>query len=487
MFTLCFLFVLIFNVHTFVHFNNNTFIEQLSSKYFYTFVKPKFIPEPYLICLNDELIERLSISTINDSRHMAELLSGNRLFSGSQPIAMTYAGHQFGDFTAKLGDGRAVLLGQLNQWAFHAKGTGPNVYSRAGDGRAVLRSSIREYLMSESMFHLGIATTRALSLVGSTFLPVYRESIETAAIVVRVAPIVAFVRIGTFEYFAFRHQNEQVRQLADFVIRNMYEQPLTGKHRYRSLLIDIIHRTAYLVAQWQAIGFAHGVLNTDNMNVLGSTIDYGPFGFVEDQLHNYVPNHSDDQGRYAFDRQASIAAWNLGKLRSAFETLLEPNDMIDEHFEFWSSFNRVYDRFMREKLGLIFYRRSDQWIYEEILRLLIRYRIDYTRFWRDLADNRLPERIRAEHWYTVYRQRLEAEGSYAAQVRRTRMNRVNPKYILRNYMAQIAIEKAQQGDFNEIHRLVQLLRYPYDDQPDNDNYAKLSPAWAKKLIISCSS
>lgn len=478
--------VLTINVHAFLHFNNNTYIEQLPSNYFYTFVQPKSVPAPYLISLNDELMDLLSLSAI-DRPAMAELLSGNKLFSGSRPATMAYAGHQFGYYTAQLGDGRALLLGQLNQWAFHAKGTGPTVYSRGGDGRAVLRSSIREYLVSEAMFHLGIETTRALSLVGSTLSPVYRESVETAAIVVRVAPIVAFVRFGTFELFANRHQHEQVRQLADFVIRHMYKHPLTDEHPYRTLLLDISHRTANLVAHWQAIGFTHGVLNTDNMNVLGSTIDYGPFGFVEEKLYGYVPNHSDDEGRYAFDRQPSIAAWNLAKLKIAFKSLLESAEDIDEQLAFWVSFNRTYDELMRRKLGLRFYRQSDRWIYEEILRLLDLHRVDYTRFWRGLSNGIVPESIQSERWYIVYQERTASEGSYAHRVRHGRMKKVNPKYILRSYMAQAAIEQAQQGEFHEIDRLLHLLRHPFDEQLEMNDYAKASPSWATKLVISCSS
>jgi uncharacterized protein YdiU (UPF0061 family) len=486
MFRLTLFSIFIFNVQTFLHFNNNTYVEQLSSNYFYSFIQPKSIPEPYLISINEELMNLLSVSMIG-RQQMAESLSGNKLLSGSRPVAMIYAGHQFGYFTSQLGDGRAILLGQLNQWAFHAKGTGPTQYSRGGDGRAVLRSSIREYLVSEAMFHLGIETTRALSLVGSELLPVYRETIETAAIVVRVAPIVAFIRIGTFELFFVRHQYEQVRQLADFVIKNMYEKFSTNKNRYNLLLIDIAHRTANLVAYWQAFGFTHGVLNTDNMNVIGSTIDYGPFGFVENKLQGYIPNHSDDEGRYAFDRQPSIAAWNLAKLRLSFNSLIDSTSVVNEQYEFWLYFNRTYDHLMRQKLGLTFYLQSDQWIYEEILRLLDFYHIDYTRFWRQLADDILPDEIQKEQWYNVYKQRLNLEGSYAKQTRRTRMNRINPKYILRTYMAQIAIEKAQKGDFNEIDRLLHLLRRPYDDQPEMNDYAKISPTWANKIVISCSS
>ncbi|CAF1228612.1 unnamed protein product [Adineta steineri] len=476
----------IFNVESFLHFNNNTYVEQLSSNYFYSSIKPKPVPEPYLISINDELMNLLSLSMI-DRKQMAELLSGNKLLSGSKPVAMIYAGHQFGYFTSQLGDGRAILLGQINQWAFHAKGTGPTQYSRGGDGRAVLRSSIREYLVSEAMFHLGIETTRALSLVGSVNLPVYRETIETAAIVVRVAPIAAFVRMGTFEIFSVRGQYEQVRQLADFVINNMYYKPKLDKYRYNHLLIDIAHRTGILIAYWQAFGFTHGVLNTDNMNVIGSTIDYGPFGFVEDKIYGYVPNHSDDEGRYAFDRQPSIGAWNLAKLRLALNTLIDTTKHVNEQNEFWLYFNLTYDKLMRQKLGLTFYLQSDKWLYEEILRLLDLYHIDYTKFWRELADDIIPNEIQQESWFNIYKQRLAKEGSYAKKIRRERMNRINPKYILRSYMAQIAIEKAQQGDFNEIDRLLHLLRRPYDEQPDMNDYAKTSPEWAKKLIISCSS
>jgi uncharacterized protein YdiU (UPF0061 family) len=223
------------------------------------------------------------------------------------------------------------------------------------------------------------------------------------------------------------------------------------------------------------------------MNVIGSTIDYGPFAFVEDKLQGYIPNHSDDEGRYAFDRQPSIAAWNLAKLRLAFKTLIDSTNPIDEQYEFWLYFNRTYDNLMRKKLGLTFYLQSDTWIYEEILRLLDLHHIDYTKFWRELADDIIPNEIQREHWVNVYKQRLALEGSYAKKIRRERMNRINPKYILRNYMAQIAIEKAQQGDFNEIDRLLHLLRRPYDEQIEMNDYAKISPEWAKKLIISCSS
>lgn len=473
-------------IQTFLHFNNNTYIEQLPSNSFYTFTQPKSVPDPYLISINDELLQDLSISII-DRQQMSEYLSGNRLLSGSRPVAMIYAGHQFGYFTSQLGDGRALLLGQINQWAFHAKGTGPTAYARGGDGRAVLRSSIREYLASEAMHHLGIDTTRALSLVGSELLPVYRESIETAAIVVRVAPIVAFVRMGTFELFSTRYQFQQVRQLADFVIDNMYEQFSNESNRYNLLLIDIAHRTGRLVAYWQAFGFTHGVLNTDNMNVIGSTIDYGPFAFVEKKLKGYAPNHSDDEGRYAFDRQPAIAAWNLNKLRLAFSSLINSSFPLNEQYEFWSSFNQTYDRLMRTKLGLIYYLESDRWLYEEILRLLDFYEIDYTNFWRQLADNIVPKQIQDEHWFEVYQQRLTIEGSYAQRIRREQMNRINPKYILRTYMAEIAIRKAQNGDFDEIDHLLRLLRYPFDEQMDMNHYAKTSPEWAKKIRISCSS
>lgn len=478
--------IFIINVQTFLHFNNNTYVEQLSSPYFYSFMQPKPMSEPHLVSINEELMNDLSIAMI-DRQQMAEYLSGNKLLSGSRPVAMIYAGHQFGYFTSQLGDGRAVLLGQINQWAFHAKGTGPTQYARGGDGRAVLRSSIREYLASEAMFHLGIETTRALSLVGSTLVPVYRETIETAAVVVRVAPIVAFIRIGTFELFSIRGQYEQVRQLADFVIKNIYDKPMTGKNRYNLLLTDIARRTGNLVAHWQAVGFTHGVLNTDNMNVIGSTLDYGPFGFVETKLQGYVPNHSDDESRYAFDQQPTIAAWNLAKLHLALNSLIDSTKPVNEQYVFWLHYNRTYDHLMRKKLGLTYYLESDKWLYEEALRLLDLHHIDYTIFWRQLADDIVPDRIKQDSWYDKYKQRLSLEGSYANKTRRERMNRINPKYILRNYMAQIAIEKAQKDDFYEIDRLLHLLRYPYDEQPEMNDYAKMSPEWSKKLIISCSS
>lgn len=477
---------LLCNVDGFLHFNNNKFIEQLSSDYFYTHAQVKPLFEPTLIMLNEDLLKEFTNLTIDRSQ-FAEFLSGNRLFSGSKPVAMNYAGHQFGIFVPALGDGRALLLGQINYSAFHIKGSGPTVYSRGGDGRAVLRSSIREFLASEAMFHLGIETTRALSLVGSIFEPVRRETIETAAVVVRVAPILSFIRFGTFEYFSSRNQCDQVRQLADFVIEHLDLKTGINENRYENLLMEISRRTGKLVAQWQSFGFAHGVLNTDNMNVLGSTLDYGPFSFVEDQIEGFVPNHSDDEGRYAFDRQPSIAAWNLNKLGVAFRCLIGRKSSFDVEKQFWTSFKFFYDDLMRQKLGFFFYRQSDRWFYEEIIRLLHFHRIDFTQFWRNLSRNEFPREIRNDQWSKLYLERIQSEGSYAQRIRSQRMEQINPKFILRNYLAQIAIEKAQRNDFNEIERLFDLLKRPFDEQNDLEFYAKLSPAWAKNLIISCSS
>ncbi|CAF0980320.1 unnamed protein product [Didymodactylos carnosus] len=459
---------------------NNTYVTQLSSLRFYSYVKPAIpLTNPYLISFNDIVAEMIGL---NKSSNLEDLLCANVLFPGSVPVAMIYAGHQFGYFTSQLGDGRALLLGEVvdnegNHWALHAKGTGPTPYSRGGDGRAVLRSSIREYLVSEAMGYLNIPTTRALSLVGSK-MAVYRETVETAAIVIRVAHPSAFVRF--------------VKQLADYVIDHTHEfydlRDKSATTKYSEFLIQVARLTGYLVAKWQIYGFTHGVLNTDNMSILGVSIDYGPYGFIEDKWKDYIPNHSDGEGRYAFDKQPTIGEWNLMKLVTAFSSLVS-----DEHYTvvsnmYWKTYEDHYGELMRKKLGLVTFLYSDKLLWEELLELLDANHIDYTIFWRKLADkNKDSTYPELSSWFVKYEKRLALEASYGQRSRTERMNKINPKYILRNYLAHTAILKAQKDDFREVNKLLRLLRRPFDEQPEMEQYSKKSPEWAKKLVISCSS
>ena len=431
--------------------------------------------------------------------------NGEKELPGYEPLAAIYAGHQFGHLTPQLGDGRAILLGEvMNQagerWELQLKGAGITPYSRRGDGRAVLRSTIREYLCSEAMHGLGIPTTRALLMTGSKE-EVYREQIETGAMLLRMAP--SHVRFGSFELFYYRSEIEPIQQLADYLIAHHYPELVDHETRYLELFRQIILRTAEMIAQWQLVGFAHGVMNTDNMSVLGLTLDYGPFGFLDAYEPGYICNHSDPYGRYAFDQQPTIGGWNLSKLGQALLPILEgepetaasaANAVLEEYDP---QLQQHFHQGMLKKLGLKESRDGDKALIDDLLKLLADNRVDYTRFFRTLCDfNEVVEqcplrddfldRNAFDSWVERYAERLLTEGSQREQ-RQAEMKQANPKYILRNYLAQQAIEKAEKGDYSEIERLHKLLQHPFDEQPENDHYAVAPPEWSEELEISCSS
>lgn len=465
---------------------------------FHQFVDPTPVPDPYLVAFNPDAASLIDLAPAEATRpEFADYFAGNRLLPGSEPIAMRYAGHQFGSWVPQLGDGRAILLGEVRnsrgeKWDLQLKGAGRTRFSRFGDGRAVLRSCIREYLCSEAMHGLGIPTTRALCIVG-TDMPVYRESQETGAILLRMSP--THVRFGTFESFAYHGEYNALKQLADYTIEQHYPHLSGTDDRYRKFFGEVVQRTARLIAQWQAFGFAHGVINTDNMSILGLTIDYGPFGFVEDFNPGLICNHSDETGRYAFDQQARIGYWNLACLGQSLSPLV-PVEALRETLEaFGSTFNDHVHELMCRKLGLKERCDEDRQLWIDLLDVLAEARVDYTNFFRGLSAMDWPyvllpmfaEPRRIKIWLDLYRHRLEQEGSDDAN-RRERMNRVNPKYILRNYLAQVAIDKAiQVRDFSEIERLRLLLSRPFDEQPEMEAYAQPAPEWGKRLCVSCSS
>ncbi|MDH5639919.1 MAG: YdiU family protein, partial [Nitrospira sp.] len=431
----------------------------------------------------------------------AAVFGGSMLVPGMEPLAMLYSGHQFGVYVPQLGDGRAILLGEaMNQqgerWELHLKGAGLTPFSREGDGRAVLRSTIREYLCCGAMRGLGIPTTQALCLVGNDD-KVYREQVETGAMLVRMAP--SHVRFGTFEIFYYRKQHELLKVLADYVIGRHYPHLADATDTYARFFMEVVERTAALIAQWQAVGWAHGVMNTDNMSILGLTLDYGPFGFMDEYDAGFICNHSDHNGRYAFNQQPYIGLWNLSCLAQALLPLAEKEALKAALDRYQELYQQHYLRLMRAKLGLLEERSEDDGLIREWLGLLEESRADYTIAWRDLgsfssaegATNDLVRdhsvsRERFEEWAVRYRERLRSEHS-RDDARRERMNRVNPKYVLRNYLAQVAIEKAQQKDFSEIDRLFTLLQRPFDDQPGMESYAAAPPNWGKHLSVSCSS
>lgn len=425
------------------------------------------------------------------------------------PLASVYSGHQFGVWAGQLGDGRAILLGEsIDAWGqyreWQLKGAGKTPYSRFGDGRAVLRSSIREYLCSEAMFALGIPTTRALALTVSPE-PVYREEIETAAVVTRVAP--SFIRFGHFEHFFYRGQHEELKALLDFVIDHHYPSLRDEVVPYAALFEKVLQSTAELVSAWQSVGFCHGVMNTDNMSILGLTIDYGPYGFLDTYDSEHICNHSDTQGRYAYQQQPYIAHWNLVRLANCFLPFVKKETLVAILDQFPSYFEKVYQQKMRAKLGLQMYENADDALIADLLVSLQPLKVDFTLFFRYLgelsrerlatihlgkSDTRLASLFvgkpldNIHRCLALYAARLAREEREDSERRQT-MNAVNPLYVLRNYLLQQAIEKAQSGDFSEVERLHRCMQTPFDEQEEFADYAQSPPTWAGDICVSCSS
>lgn len=476
---------------------------------FYARVLPTPLGEPYLISFNPAAAALIELDPAEAMRpDFPVIFNGGKLLPGSEPLAMLYAGHQFGHYVSQLGDGRAIILGEIMTsagkcWELQLKGAGQTPYSRAGDGRAVLRSTVREYLCSEAMHGLGIPTTRALCVVGSDE-EVYRESIESGAMLLRMAP--SHVRFGSFESFYYRNQHTALRTLADYVIDYHYPEFSGRPDRYLALYREVTLRTARLIAQWQLIGFAHGVLNTDNMSILGLTLDYGPFGFLDDYEPGFICNHSDHQGRYAFDRQPDIGLWNLSCLGQALLPLFDDQaeaaaeQAIAQFGVYKSQFQQSFTDGLRAKLGLREQHEQDLELAQRLLDQMAEERRDYTNSWRMLsafnstpgADNlelrnQFIDRERFSAWATDYVARLRAERSMDAE-RRKAMNHINPKYVLRNYLAQTAIDRARdQRDYSEIDRLLRVLQTPFAEHPDDADLATPPPDWGRKLSVSCSS
>jgi len=427
-----------------------------------------------------------------------EVFSGAATWPGMRPLASVYSGHQFGVWAGQLGDGRALLLGETmtpeaGAQELQLKGSGLTPYSRMGDGRAVLRSSIREFLCSEAMHALGVPTTRALCLVRSP-LPVRRETIESAAVVTRVAP--SFLRFGHFEHFAQQGSTQALQALVDYTIEHFYPACADAAQPAAALLEAVARRTAALVAQWQALGFCHGVLNTDNMSILGLTIDYGPFGFLDAFDPGHVCNHSDHQGRYAYARQPQVALWNLHALASALLPLIgTPEPALAALETYQTDFPLAWAARWRAKLGLATEQATDRELIDELLTLMAASRADFTITLRRLArfdDQGAPlrdlflERERFDAWAARYAARLAAEGSIGPE-RRARMLAVNPAVVLRNHLAEQAIRQAQAGDDSEVQRLLSVLQHPFDESAESGPDAGFPPAWANDLEVSCSS
>ena len=477
---------------------------------FFTALPPEPLPAPHWVARSEACAADLGLPADWWRRDGAlDVFSGNALWPGMQPLASVYSGHQFGVWAGQLGDGRALLLGEVQApggpLEVQLKGSGLTPYSRMGDGRAVLRSSIREFLCSEAMHGLGIPTTRALCVTGSP-QPVRRETIESAAVVTRVAP--SFIRFGHFEHFAHHDQPAALKQLADFVIEQHYPACRDAREPYAALLQAVALRTAELMAQWQAVGFCHGVMNTDNMSMLGLTIDYGPFGFLDAFDPAHICNHSDHQGRYAYARQPSVGFWNLHALAHAMLPLLGPADeasalALAALEPYKTAFPQALLARMSAKLGLASVRDDDLALVDELLRLMAQDRCDFTITFRRLADfdsaaDAGNERVRDlfidraafDAWGLRYVDRLRSEASIDAE-RGRRMRRVNPRVVLRNHLAEAAIRQATAGDFGEVERLLQVLTQPFDEPaaptPQDAADAGFPPEWAQSIEVSCSS
>ncbi|CNE09067.1 selenoprotein O [Yersinia rohdei] len=476
---------------------NNSYEQQLSG--FYTPLQPTPLQGARLLYHSEPLAQELELDASWFSAPKSAVWAGERVLPGMKPLVQVYSGHQFGMWAGQLGDGRGILLGEQQlsdgrSMDWHLKGAGLTPYSRMGDGRAVLRSVIREFLASEALHHLGIPTSRALTIVTSDH-PVYREQAERGAMLLRVAE--SHVRFGHFEHFYYRQQPAQVKQLADYVIARHWPQWAGQEDGYLLWFTDVVKRTARLMAHWQTVGFAHGVMNTDNMSILGITMDYGPFGFLDDYDPGYICNHSDHQGRYAFDNQPAVALWNLHRLGQALSDLLSAEQLQQGLAAYEPELMAAYGQQMRAKLGFSQSDSQDNDVLTGFLSLMIKEKRDYTRSFRLLSEVEMQsshsalrddfiDRAAFDSWYRRYRARLQQESIDDAE-RQQLMKAVNPHYILRNYLAQLAIDSAEKDDIQPLQRLHQALQQPFADNPEFNDLAALPPDWGKHLEISCSS
>ncbi|MBY6197670.1 protein adenylyltransferase SelO [Vibrio hangzhouensis] len=466
---------------------------------FYTLVEPTPLKNVRWVAWNSDLALELGFpEDVRQDFALLNSLSGTKAHASFKPLAMKYAGHQFGIYNPDLGDGRGLLLGEITSqkgtvYDLHLKGAGQTPYSRMGDGRAVLRSTIREYLCSEAMSGLGIPTTRALAMMVSDS-PVYREDVEQGALLVRAAE--THIRFGHFEHFFYSGQHDALKLLADKALSWYFPDCQQEKQPHAAMFSEIVRLTAEMIAHWQAQGFAHGVMNTDNMSILGQTFDYGPFGFMDDYEPGYICNHSDYQGRYSFDNQPSIALWNLTALAHALTPLISRVE-LDRSLETFSPILQSrYSQQMREKFGLLSKRSDDGEFFNDSFALMQQERVDYSRFFRELANidinggeslvDLFIDRNKAVNWLERYKKRSTDEEVSLTQ-RSDKMRQVNPKFILRNYLAQQAIELAQKGDFSMVASLSKVLQSPYSEHQDFEQFSALPPEWGKRMEISCSS
>jgi len=490
----------------------------------FSFVTPSKTANPQILHVSPEMLENLGLSKADaQTDEFKNVFTGNEVFPNTQPYAMCYGGHQFGNWAGQLGDGRAINLTEIvhnkQRWAIQLKGSGKTPYSRTADGLAVLRSSIREYLCSEAMFHLGVPTTRALSLALSGD-PVLRDMLyngnpayEKGAIVSRIAP--SFLRFGNYQILAVRNDIQTLKTLVDYTIKHFYTELGTpSKETYLQFFKKVAENSLEMVIHWQRVGFVHGVMNTDNMSILGLTIDYGPYGWLEGYDYGWTPNTTDSQHkRYRYGNQPNIVLWNLYQLANALYPLINETEGLEKVLaDFGTSFESKYLNMMRSKIGLFTENENDQKLIQDLENNLHLTETDMTIFYRNLSrftkenmesgfkiiqdafyntNEQSLELIETwEKWFESYNQRLQSEKETDAE-RTEKMNRINPKYVLRNYMAQLAIDASDKEDYSLIDELFNLLKNPYSEQENMEKWFAKRPDWARNKVgcsmLSCSS
>ncbi|MCK8479378.1 protein adenylyltransferase SelO [Psychroserpens algicola] len=490
----------------------------------FSYVIPKSPSQPEILHVSRDMAKTLGITEADIStKAFLNVFSGQQVLENTRPYAMCYGGHQFGNWAGQLGDGRAINLFEVEHdnkhWAVQLKGAGETPYSRTADGLAVLRSSIREYLCSEVMFYLGVPTTRALSLA-LTGDDVLRDMMydgnaayEKGAIVTRVAP--SFIRFGSFEIFAARQDHKTLKTLVDYTIKHHFPHlGLPSKATYIQFFAEVSQRTLEMIIHWQRVGFVHGVMNTDNMSILGLTIDYGPYGWLEGFDFGWTPNTTDNQHkRYRYGNQPNIGLWNLYQLANALYPLIEDTEPLEDILETYKGdFEKKSLEMMRSKLGLAQNDDQDSMLIQDLEDALLLTETDMTLFFRNLSNfkkgdgakgldivkdafyipNDIADNVAQQwrDWFKAYDSRLENE-LLSDEKRKVNMNATNPKYVLRNYMAQLAIDDANKGDYKRIDELFQLLKQPYAEQPEYEKWFAKRPDWAKHKVgcsmLSCSS
>tara|TARA_B100001093_G_scaffold49533_1_gene42062 strand:+ start:2539 stop:3972 length:1434 start_codon:yes stop_codon:yes gene_type:complete len=458
---------------------------------FYSKQAQEPLNNPFLIHINKILLDELGLSK-ESYEDLMLIFNGTIQIPNIQAVSMNYAGHQFGQYVQQLGDGRGILLGEIeakNKYLdIHVKGSGKTPYSRFGDGRAVLRSSLREYLCGEAMHGLGIPSSRSLMIFGSNDV-VYREKSETAAMIVRTAK--THVRFGSFEKFFYDGLFDRHKELCDYVISQHLPDKEKSNKKYSYLLESIVIKTASLIANWQSVGFCHGVMNTDNMSILGETLDYGPFGFMDNFNPSHICNLSDTSGRYSYQNQPYVGMWNCTALANTFKHLINKEEIAKIMSVYEKTYAKRLFALYKNKLGLRENRNTDEALVQELLNVMEVQKLDFTRTFRSLSNilktnNSIKVDDSLKSWSQKFKERHDIEIA-DIDSRITQMNEMNPKFILRNYMLQNAIDQAEEGSYKEIDILMKLITKPYEENLEYERYSEESPEWAKSLGLSCSS